>query len=98
MMMMMMVMMMMMLMMMVVMMMMLMLMMMMMMMMVMTDECIDFHILSNTNGHQTVLWRVSLQSCTGPAREAIITIPDQACDTATTSLLLSGVGKNSGET
>jgi hypothetical protein len=89
------VMMMMMLMMMVVMMMMLMLMMM---MMVMTDECIDFHILSNTNGHQTVLWRVSLQSCTGPAREAIITIPDQACDTATTSLLLSGVGKNSGET
>ena len=67
------VMMMMMLMMMVVMMMMLMLMMM---MMVMTDECIDFHILSNTNGHQTVLWRVSLQSCTGPAREAIITIPD----------------------
>ena len=74
-----------------------MLMMMMMMMMMMTDECIDFHIISNTNGHQTVLWRVSLQSCTGPAREAIITIPDQACDTATTSLLLSGVGKNSGE-
>ena len=52
-------------------------MMMLMMLTMMTDECINFHILSNINGHQTVSWRVSLQSCTGPAREAFVTIPDQ---------------------